>query len=66
MSLMFQYISEENILKSTEWRHILEHWLENSGDPVDCDVQIITKYFKEFARAQKLTELMPFTKYLHR
>lgn len=53
-------------MKSKEGRHILGHWLENSGDPIDCDVEIITKYFKEFAQAQKLSELLPFVRYLHR
>lgn len=66
ISFLLQFISEENILKSGEWRQILCHWLDNSGDPVDCDVQIISKYFKEFARAQKLSEMMLFLKYLHR
>lgn len=62
----FQFISEGNILKSKEWRQMLSFWLENSSDPSDLDVQMIMKYFREFACAQKFSEMMTFLRYLHR
>lgn len=65
-SLQFQYISQENILNSTEWRQILSHWLDNDYEPDNGDVQMILKYFQEFARAQKLCELITVCRYLYR
>lgn len=61
-----QFVSEENILKSSEWRHVLDNWVNGIAGPAECDVQMISNYFKEFARAQRLAEMVIFLKYLHR
>lgn len=44
----------------------MSKWLGNNVEPASCDVEMISGFFVEYARAQKLTELMLFMKYLHR
>lgn len=61
-----QFVCDENILKSSEWRLILDNWVDDIAGPAESDVQAISNYFKEFARAQRLTELVVILKYLHR
>lgn len=44
----------------------LSDWIENNAVPVACDVDTISGFFVEFARARKLCQLMLFMKYLYR
>lgn len=66
INIRFQLVSEENILKSSDWRQVLSHWLQSGFEPVDCDVKIITEYFKEYTQTKRLCEVTLCLRFLYR
>lgn len=59
-------ISAGNILDQPNWRIIMTEWLESTSEPIECDTEIITGYFREFMAVRRLNEVHLCLKFLHR
>lgn len=59
-------ISAGNILDQPNWRIIMTEWLESTSEPIECDTEIITGYFREFMAVRRLNEVHLSLRFLHR
>lgn len=59
-------VSQMNILCLGTWRTSLTNWIDSCTQPLDCDINMISKYFEEYAKAHKFSELVLALKFMHR
>lgn len=59
-------VSDGNILIQSNWRDLLNTWLDSTDQPADCDIELITNFLKELLGAQMLDEIYLRLRFIHR